>query len=71
MKGEFEQFLEERYNEKFNVEKITFDIMHRTYHSKATPENEPKLRFYVGQNNITKEINDAYELEKKIFYNND
>ncbi|MFS0725681.1 hypothetical protein [Paenibacillus sp. 1P07SE] len=64
LKGEFERYLEEKYNQEFIVEKITFDIMHRTYHSNATPKNEPEIRFYIGQNNITREIDEAYEFEK-------
>jgi len=64
LKKEFETYLEAKYNQPFRVEKVTFDPMHRTYHSNATPANNPQLRFYIGQNNITKEIDDAYELEK-------
>ncbi|MEK3881852.1 hypothetical protein [Paenibacillus sp. PL2-23] len=65
LKGDFKKFLEDKYDQKFVVGNISFDIMHRTYHSNATTVNEPKIRFYVGQNNITKEINDAYDYEKK------
>ncbi|QCT03064.1 hypothetical protein E6C60_2352 [Paenibacillus algicola] len=42
--------------------------MHRTYHSYATPKNDRKLKFYIGQNNITREIDEAYEYEKNRLY---
>ncbi|MFC4775993.1 hypothetical protein ACFO9Q_04260 [Paenibacillus sp. GCM10023252] len=68
LKGEFKKFLEEKHKQEFVVGRISFDIMHRTYHSYATPKNEPKLKFYIGQNNITREIDEAYEYVKNKRY---
>ncbi|MBO2944222.1 hypothetical protein JJQ72_09605 [Paenibacillus sp. F411] len=68
LKGEFEKFLEEKHDQEFIVGRISFDIMHRTYHSYATPKNDRKLKFYIGQNNITREIDEAYEYEKNRLY---
>ncbi|MBD2848646.1 hypothetical protein IDH44_26040 [Paenibacillus sp. IB182496] len=61
LKNEFRSYLEETYDQEFTVGRITFDMMHRSYHSSAT--DSEGVDFYVGQDNKTKQIEDAYEYE--------
>ncbi|MFC4777203.1 hypothetical protein ACFO9Q_10460 [Paenibacillus sp. GCM10023252] len=69
LRGEFKKLLEEKHNQEFIVNRISFDVMHRTYHSYATPKSEPKLKFYIGQSNVTKEIIEDYDYIKKMRMN--
>jgi len=60
-KNKFGTYLEEKYNNDFVIEKISFDILHGgTYHAYAHAKDNPSVTFYVGQNPSTKETEDSY-----------
>lgn len=63
LKKQFEVYLEDKYHIEFELKKIDFDFMHRTYLTYAYPVNDPTLVFYVGQDIETKEIHDLYQYE--------
>lgn len=59
-KNNFKAYLKEKYNEEFVVFDMSYDIMHNSHHAYAYPKQYPEIKFYVGQNNNTKEIRDNY-----------
>jgi len=59
----FEKYLDNKYKTEFTIDEITYDFFHSTYHATAYAKNQPKISFYVGENNGTKETEDAYEYE--------
>ncbi|MDO3412409.1 hypothetical protein QWJ34_21775 [Saccharibacillus sp. CPCC 101409] len=66
-KKEFETYLEDKYRIDFQMQKMSFDVMHLRYSSHAYPTEDPTLVFYVGQDMQTKEFEDLYDyvLEKR------
>jgi hypothetical protein len=63
LKKQFEVYLEDKYQIDFQLGKMDFDFIHRTYLSYAHPANDPTLIFYVGQDIESKEIQDLYPYE--------
>jgi hypothetical protein len=60
-KNKFETYLENKYAKEFVVEEMYFDFFHgKTYHAEAYVNDDPALKFYVGQHSGTKEIEDGY-----------
>jgi hypothetical protein len=63
-KNKFDVYLEDKYNKEFMVEEISFNFFHgKTYQAYAYAKESPDLTFYVGQNRITREIEDSYHYE--------
>ncbi|ASA21121.1 hypothetical protein [Paenibacillus donghaensis] len=60
---QFKSYLKERYQQDFEIKKLDFDFMHRTYHAYAYPLLEPNLRFHVGQEIDSQALSDAYPRE--------
>lgn len=63
MKNQLNDYVQERYGANYYMSDFSIDIMHRTYHAYFTSTTNEDFTFYVGQNNITKEINDGYDYE--------
>ncbi|WP_010191898.1 hypothetical protein [Bacillus sp. m3-13] len=63
-KQAFEVYLEEKYEEDFVIEEISFDFFNtRKYHAYAYAADKPDLVFYVGQNRYTSKTEDGYRFE--------
>lgn len=62
MKNQLNDYVLERYGANYYMSDFGIDIMHRTYHSYFT-STDGDFTFYVGQDNVTKEIHDGYEYE--------
>lgn len=59
----FKNYLEEKYQGDFVVEDISYDFFHDTYHARAYEQDQPDIRFYVGQDMRSKDIDDGYGYE--------
>lgn len=64
--NQFEQYLEEKYQKDFELEDISYDVFHDTYHAYAHEVEDPEWRFYIGQNMGDKEITEAYDFELTV-----
>lgn len=61
-KQHFNEYLVNKYNQPFEIEKLYFDMGHgQTYHAYAHPRENKDLVFYVGQNPSTKEVEDSFQ----------
>lgn len=64
MKNQLKAYVLERYGANYYMSDFEFDFIHRTYHAYFT-SNKGDLTFYVGQDNVTEEINDGYDYERE------
>ena len=63
-KNTFESYLEDKYNQDFVINSISYDLIHGgTYHAYAFASEEEEVLFYVGQNPQTGEIEDGFHYE--------
>ncbi|PYZ96737.1 hypothetical protein CR205_13690 [Alteribacter lacisalsi] len=61
MSEEFTSYLEDKYEEPFEIKEIYYDHMTgRTYHAWAYPTNNPDDVFYIGQLPDTDDLDENY-----------